>query len=107
MKPVTTSVSPSGHRISTPSQTRDFSAPRKLVAARTSDEYAPVPTRFKPAILPQSGNSPLRDSGKAAGESGNFRHGARQQIFASWFESLGAFGVVVIRIRRFGLSAFQ
>jgi hypothetical protein len=25
--------------------------------------------------------------------------GARQQIFANWFESLGAFGVVVIRTR--------
>src|SRR5271169_2377254 len=64
MKPVTTSISPSGHRISPPSQTRDFSAPRKLVAARTSDEYAPVPTRFKPAILPQSGNSPSMTLGR-------------------------------------------
>jgi hypothetical protein len=39
---------------STPSQTRDFSAPRKLVAARTSVEYALVAARFKPAILTQS-----------------------------------------------------
>ena len=36
---------------STPSQTGDFSAPRKLVAARTSVEYALVAARFKPAIL--------------------------------------------------------
>jgi hypothetical protein len=54
IKPLITSVSPSGHRISTPQQTREFSAPRKLVAARTSFEYAPVGSHFKPAILPQS-----------------------------------------------------
>jgi hypothetical protein len=54
MKPLTTSVSPSSHRMSIAQPVPGLFRVAKVVCAPTSVAYAPMAALFKPAILTQS-----------------------------------------------------